>query len=380
MKILKLFGLVLTVHVAVFLFVFAIPGCRSTTRRAPQVGDTKPSDTQPSIVYPGLTGYREKANASTVASQPVINDDLNPLIAPAPVEDFSLPVTAPADPAVRFNPTRPATPAASALQTGSVTDVQRVTTYTVAPRDSLWTVARKHGVTVGELEAANNLKPGSVLQIGKKLIIPEKLPAPGATEAAGGIAGDTLTYTVQDGDTLGAIARRSGTTVGAIKTLNKLRGDTLRPGQKLTLPASADTAASVAASAATAPARMKATGAKHLVRPGETLSQIARTYGVSTREIGAANNLADPRNLRAGQELIIPGATASASPARAREPAAASTQNPPVAPAPNAIPATETTPSDTSPISAPAADPVVTPADQPPVVPVEGASPIEPAN
>jgi LysM repeat protein len=378
MKILKVFGIVLAVHAAAFMFVFAIPGCRSTTRRASTSAEPKPTDTQPAVVYPGLTGYKEAAPHNAGASQPAINNELNPAIAPAPAEDFSAVVAASdspvSAPAVRFNPTRPENPAASALQNPSVTDVQRVTTYTVAPRDSLWTVARKHGITVGELETANNLRPGAVLQVGKKLIIPEKTPAPGTTEA-GGVGGDTLTYTVRDGDTLGAIARRSGTTVGAIKTLNKLRGDALRTGQRLVLPASSDTAAAVAANAAATPSRPKAEGAKHLVRPGETLSQIARAYGVSQAQIGAANHIANPASIRVGQELIIPGATAPVS-VPVTQPVAPETV-PAISPVPSepapSAPASPVAPSlESGPVSAPAAE-------QPPVVPIEGSSPIAPA-
>ena len=38
---------------------------------------------------------------------------------------------------------------------------------------------------------------------------------------------------VKRGDSLGLIARRNGTTVAALKRLNKLRSDNIRIGQKL---------------------------------------------------------------------------------------------------------------------------------------------------
>jgi LysM repeat protein len=45
----------------------------------------------------------------------------------------------------------------------------------------------------------------------------------------------------------------------------------------------------------------------HIVRPGETLSQIARQYGVSVDALTAADGIADPHLIKIGQELIIPG-------------------------------------------------------------------------
>jgi lipoprotein NlpD len=48
--------------------------------------------------------------------------------------------------------------------------------------------------------------------------------------------------------------------------------------------------------------------ASHTVAPGETVYHIAHQYGVTTDRLMAANNLADPRDLRVGQVLVIPGA------------------------------------------------------------------------
>lgn len=47
-------------------------------------------------------------------------------------------------------------------------------------------------------------------------------------------------------------------------------------------------------------------GYEHVVRSGETLSVIARQYGVTIQAIVEANELADPNTLRLGQKLFIP--------------------------------------------------------------------------
>jgi murein DD-endopeptidase MepM/ murein hydrolase activator NlpD len=51
----------------------------------------------------------------------------------------------------------------------------------------------------------------------------------------------------------------------------------------------------------------------HVVAPGETVYHIATEYGVSAGRLMAANGLSDPRELRVGQVLTIPGAYRSAS-------------------------------------------------------------------
>jgi lipoprotein NlpD len=49
-------------------------------------------------------------------------------------------------------------------------------------------------------------------------------------------------------------------------------------------------------------------GATHVVRKGDTLYRIARTYGVDPRDLLEVNDLADARQLRPGMEIFVPGA------------------------------------------------------------------------
>ena len=53
--------------------------------------------------------------------------------------------------------------------------------------------------------------------------------------------------------------------------------------------------------------------ATHVVVAGDTLYRIANEYGVSVGRLIAANQLSDPRELRVGQVLTIPGAGYRAS-------------------------------------------------------------------
>jgi LysM repeat protein len=47
-------------------------------------------------------------------------------------------------------------------------------------------------------------------------------------------------------------------------------------------------------------------GIIHIVQPGDTVGKLAWRYGVRSREIVAANHLANPNRIYAGQKLLIP--------------------------------------------------------------------------
>jgi lysozyme len=54
-------------------------------------------------------------------------------------------------------------------------------------------------------------------------------------------------------------------------------------------------------------------GLTYTVKAGDTLSSIAKTYGVTTAAIQQANNIADPSKIVVGQRIIIPGVTGPAA-------------------------------------------------------------------
>jgi LysM repeat protein len=55
-----------------------------------------------------------------------------------------------------------------------------------------------------------------------------------------------------------------------------------------------------------APTGGSAYGYEHIVRPGETLSTIAKAYNVTTQAIIQANRIKNPDRLSVGQKLFIP--------------------------------------------------------------------------
>jgi len=133
------------------------------------------------------------------------------------------------------------------------------TEYVVVKGDSLAKIAKKNGVTLSALKAANPGVEPTKLKVGQKLSIPasaggQAAPAMAGGQASTGVSTGGEAYTVKSGDTLTKIAKAHGTTVKAIKAASNLNTDHIKVGQKLTIPAKAEAAAPAPPPAPVAPA------------------------------------------------------------------------------------------------------------------------------
>jgi LysM repeat protein len=170
---------------------------------------------------------------------------------PPPVVDTNAPVVLPP---ISTNP--PVMPPPAAAPTAVETPAATGSDYTVAKGDSLAKIAKKNGVTLKALEAAN---PGVVptkLKVGQKLTLPAggKLSADATSPTMSADETGTSSYTVKSGDTLHKIAKAHGTTVKAIEAANGLSTTKIKVGQKLKSPSKAEAAAPAAAPVDTTPA------------------------------------------------------------------------------------------------------------------------------
>ncbi|QOR48519.1 LysM peptidoglycan-binding domain-containing protein [Trueperella pecoris] len=152
-----------------------------------------------------------------------------------------------------------------------------------------------------------------------------------------------MTYQVKPGDTVSAIALRSGTTIDAVVKANKLRSAHLiYPGQLLRIPSAVSAPAPTAptpAAAAPAPAATPAPSAApevYVVKPGDTLGRIARAYKTTVAKLAADNAIANPNRISVGQRLTVGTAPAPTAPAANTAPAAAPAKPAPAKPSPQA--------------------------------------------
>lgn len=149
--------------------------------------------------------------------------------------------------------------------------------YTVQRGDSLWSIAKKFGVTVNELKDANNLS-SNILSIGQLLKIP--------TQEQETTTSDT--YIVKSGDSLYSIAQKYNTTVDELKKLNNLTSNLLSIGQSLKMPTKSEN-----------------NYIEYTVKKGDNLYSISRNYGLTQSELMDYNNLTS-NLLSIGQILKIP--------------------------------------------------------------------------
>ena len=151
--------------------------------------------------------------------------------------------------------------------------------YIVKKGDSLYSIANKYNTTVDELKRINNLT-SNILSIGQVL----KLPSDKASNVEK--EENTISYTVQKGDSLYSIARKYDTTIDRIKDLNNLTTNLLSIGQVLLIPTDTN---------------LETT---YTVQKGDSLYSIAKKYDTTVDRLKQLNNLSS-NLLSIGQILIV---------------------------------------------------------------------------
>jgi LysM repeat protein len=198
--------------------------------------------------------------------------------------------------------------------------------HTVQPGETLWSIAAANGFSTRALAAANGLSETSNVVLGSPIKIPSEAEAAaalgGAPVSSSGTSSSTSAgapppagaYTVRPGDTLAAIAERSGVPMIAVANMNGV--DPAKPlliGTVLKLP----TGVSISSSSP-APTNPVVPNAPPYPTPervsSSTISEIAAANGVPAslasaigwQESGFNNDLVSSANAR-GVMQILPG-------------------------------------------------------------------------
>jgi len=151
--------------------------------------------------------------------------------------------------------------------------------HVVGRGDTLSTIAARYGTTVSELRRLNGISGrSSLIRVGQTLIVsstPESVD-------------ETATHVVRRGETLSAIALRYDMSVSDLRRLNEMSSgqSLIRAGEKLVVHGPI--------------------GAVHVVRRGDTLTEIAASYGVRLSDLLYANRLSRKSVIHPGQEIHIP--------------------------------------------------------------------------
>jgi LysM repeat protein len=129
--------------------------------------------------------------------------------------------------------------------------------YQVKAGDTLAGIAAQFGLTAHDLEVANNLAPGTIVAIGRELVVPQHSNVKGGSEleklldarqaggkttaTTGGSSENTKFYTIQRGDNPASIAKRFKVTASELLRVNNIDDPRkLQVGQRILIPTKVD--------------------------------------------------------------------------------------------------------------------------------------------
>lgn len=175
--------------------------------------------------------------------------------------------------------------------------------HVVQEGETLYSIARQHGVAVDALRNYNGLTSDELTIKGVL-----RIPAVESSEQTVVKGTAEVWHAVRSGETLHSLAKRYGSSVDLIKQKNALTSDALSVGQVLCIPLSGSIEAKDSCEA------------RHVVQRGESLYHIAKSYGVPLMRLARANPAAIERGLQAGDELCIPRLASAEAPSSTAEP------------------------------------------------------------
>lgn len=155
-------------------------------------------------------------------------------------------------------------------------------------------VAQLYGLSIEALAQMNGISAYDGLMAGQTLLVP-------VIDLS---AERIVTHVVQPGESVQSIAALYAVDAQSLATANDITAENpLYVSQILTIALPAPALPPDAAPQVPEPPR----GVYHTVIPGDTLFKIATQYGSTVAELAAANRIADPTLIYAGQQLLIPG-------------------------------------------------------------------------
>jgi murein DD-endopeptidase MepM/ murein hydrolase activator NlpD len=199
-------------------------------------------------------------------------------------------------------------------------DATNLTIHVVQRGENLFRIAMKYELTTEEIAVTNGITDTSNIVVGQRLIIPLNV-APVV---------EPQVHIVTAGETLRSIAQAYNKTIDELALLNSINvTDIIYVGQELiivpgdptpqptpmpTQPPTSTEATPEPEAIAPTPVTQDivvsddpSTSIIHTVQSGETLFRIGLQYNLTVTDLAQANNLLDPTQIYAGQQLIIPG-------------------------------------------------------------------------
>ncbi|WP_122638594.1 LysM peptidoglycan-binding domain-containing protein [Romboutsia sp. Marseille-P6047] len=165
-------------------------------------------------------------------------------------------------------------------------------TYVVQRGDTLSGIAQRFDTTVDELVKLNDISNPNLIYIGEILKIPTTKNIKRTASVSEHM--HTLTYVVEEGDTLSGIARRFNTTVAELVRINNIQNPNLiYVGQVLKIETSASSNDE------------KSFTGSYIVKYGDTLTSIAEKFNTTVSNLVELNNIQNPNLIYVGEILRV---------------------------------------------------------------------------
>lgn len=281
-----------------------IPPATATSEASPRLDETAAAAFPTAAATASPTAGPQPPTAAPAATpEPLITAESLPTPEPSPTSAPPTPEPPTATPEVSPSPT---------AQTNSAGE----TIHVVQAGENLYRIGLQYGLSWVVIAEFNGITDPNAITVGQELRIPplptatpetqsaapadarqptaaaEQSVIDGAATAASGPS-SAVVVAVSPGDTLYAIAQRHGVTWDQVAEANGLSApNQIYAGQVLKIPANTPG---------------PTPDFTHQVHRGETLTGIARQYGLSPAELAAANDLSEPYTIYPGQALAIPG-------------------------------------------------------------------------
>jgi len=286
MKVSKVFGFVLCLHLGAVVVLMIQPGCKTTQPPTKTFSQVETLSAPSNLFEDSIVETDAGLDAAFNSGMQVERSSPR-----RPVSEFS-----------EFEPLTALQPIISSAVTAETSAANQ--SYTVKSGDSLWGISKAYSVSIDQLLQLNGLNKTATLKIGQQINIP--VTAATSEVQSAPVTGDSQIasqqYRVVRGDSLSKIAKKFNTTVASLKSANNKGSDLIKLGENLLIPSSVEV--STLSQASSKPAL--ANGARtHVVQSGEYPGTIALKYGMTSNQLLSINGITDARTLQVGQVLKL---------------------------------------------------------------------------
>jgi LysM repeat protein len=181
-------------------------------------------------------------------------------------------------------------------------------TYAVRGGDTVSEIAGRFHLSTASVLAMNGLSWKAIIFPGQVLKLTKTKHSSGSKSSGRSSSSKATRYTIRAGDTISRIASHFGVSMSALLRANGLAASSIiYAGRTLVIPGRSTAGAPAhSAQPPAAPPAVHSNPGSYTIRTGDTVTSIAKRFGISVGSLMAANGLSASSIIYAGRVLVIP--------------------------------------------------------------------------